>query len=71
MSVGLEPTIVAEARAMSFGFVVTAPMQKQTPATKPTEVAAMFSAAGRSLMSSNVKLRGGEKATLLRSPSRT
>ena len=55
MSVGFEPTKVAEARAMSLGFVVTAPMQKQTPATKPTEVAAMVNAVGKSLMMSNVK----------------
>lgn len=53
MSVGFEPTKVAEARAMSFGSVLIAPMQKQTPATKPAEVAVMVNAVGKSLMMSN------------------
>lgn len=55
MRVGFEPIIVADALAIDSGVVVAAPKQKQTPATKPIAIDTMLSAAGKSLMSSNLK----------------
>ena len=66
MTVGLAPAIVADERAMDFGFVVAAPMQRQIAATKPIATEAILNEEERSIMSSNVKLRG---AALLRRPS--
>jgi len=54
MSAGFAPMIDAEASAIVSGLVVAEPMQKQTPATKPTAIDAMFNAVGRSVTRPNV-----------------
>ena len=47
--------MVAVAKAIVFGVVVAAPIQKQMAATKPIAIEEMLNADERSNMSSNVK----------------